>query len=166
MSKSARSGKKSLPVSAFDSACRSLSHRRLTEAEVRQRLSKKKYKAVEIDEAIGKLMDYRFIDDDNLIADYIRDRLNLSPRSLRMIQYELFRRGIEEDLFQRIVDRDFPDHDDVDAARRALNSRLKKLQASPPQSRRERALRFLHSRGFSYDVMEEVWREVDFGQDE
>ncbi|MBU1636519.1 RecX family transcriptional regulator, partial [bacterium] len=152
MTKSAPRGSKSPPISAFDAACRSLARRRLTEAEVRQRLEKK-YQPSEIAEAVIKLKEYHFIDDDALIVDYIKDRLNLSPRSVRMMQYELLRRGIAQEHFQRIFEQEFPDHDEVEAARQALKSRLKRLQSAPPQSRRERALRFLHSRGFNFEVI-------------
>jgi regulatory protein len=160
MTKSARGGSKALPRTAFDDACRSLARRRMTENEIRQRLAKR-HSQKEIDEAVGKLKEYRFIDDDALIVDYVKDRLKLSPRSARMMEFELSRRGIETDRFRHVFESEFPDYDEVEVARRALGSRLKRLKASKPQGRRERALRFLHSRGFSYEVMQEVWEEAD-----
>ncbi|TKJ37562.1 hypothetical protein CEE37_13680 [candidate division LCP-89 bacterium B3_LCP] len=160
MNKSARGGSKSPPPSAFDDACRSLARRRQTEAEIRKKLAKR-HSSAKIDEAIGKLKEYRFIDDDSLIADYSRDRINLSPRSVRMIEFELSRRGIDKEHFRRLFDAEFPDYDEVETARRALKPKLKTLMKSPAQGRREKALRFLHSRGFSYEVMVEVWGEVN-----
>lgn len=158
MSKSARGGPKSPPRTAFDDACRSLARRRLTEAELRQRLSRRHSEA-KIEEALEKLREYRFIDDNTLIADYARDRLKLSPRSQRLIGAELARRGIEPDDFRRVFQAEFPDYNELEVARRALQTKFKTLMKSPEQGRRERALRFLGSRGFSYDVMQEVWGE-------
>ncbi len=160
MNKSARGGSKSTPRTAFDDACRSLARRRQTEAEIRQKLARR-HKQTEIDDAVEKLKEYRFIDDDALIVDFSRDRLKLSPRSARMIEFELRRRGIDPDRFRQLFESEFPDYDEVEVARRALQTRLHSLMKSKTQGRRERALRFLHSRGFSYDVNVEVWEETE-----
>ncbi len=135
----------------------------MTEAEVRKRLSKR-HGPSEIEEAVAKLKEYRFIDDDALIVDYTKDRLTFSPRSARLIEFELSRRGIEPDHFRRVFTLEFLDYDEVEVARRALQTRLKRLQNSPTQSRRQRALRFLNSRGFSWEVISQVWGEVDSDQ--
>lgn len=158
----ARGGSRAVPRTAFDDACRALGRRRLTEAEVRQRLSRRHSEA-EINRAVKKLKEYRFLDDEALIADHSRDRLNYSPRSAELIEAELGRRGIEPQSFRRVFDREFPDYDELEMARRALQMQSKKLMNSTPQGRRERALRFLRSRGFSYDVMMEVWEEFRRG---
>lgn len=148
------------PRSAFDDACRSLARRRLTEAEIRQRLSRR-HEDKEIEPAIGKLKEYRFLDDDALVADYACDRLKNSPRSAELIEAELERRGIESEHFRRIFEREFPNYDELEVARRALRQHQRSLvsgsKKSPPQAQRERALRFLRSRGFSYEVMLEAW---------
>ena len=159
MNKSARGGSKSPPRSAFDDACRSLARRRLTEAEIRRRLLKRHCED-DINEALKKLKEYRFLDDEALIADYTRDRLKLSPRSAKLIEVELSRRGIEPDDFRRIFEREFPEYDELETAHRALVTKFKSLMKSTPQGRRERALRFLRSRGFSYEVMRAVWEEI------
>jgi regulatory protein len=160
MNKAVRGAKKKPLLSAFDDACRALGRRRLTETEVRKRLIKR-HSAPEIEEAVAKLKEYRFLDDDALIVDYTKDRLNFSPRSARLIEFELSRRGIDPDHFRRVFEKEFPDYDEVEVARRALKTRLKRLQDLPKQGRRQRALRFLSSRGFSWDVISEVWREVE-----
>ncbi len=117
----------------------------------------KRHSIAEVESALAKLKEYRFVDDESLAADHIRDRLKLSPRSARMIEFELVRRGIKPEIFRQVLNTEFPDHDDLDAARRALQSKLKTIAKHPPQGRRERALRFLSSRGFSYEVISEVW---------
>jgi SOS response regulatory protein OraA/RecX len=127
----------------------------LTEAEICQRLSRRHSEA-EIKTAIGKLREYRYLDDDTLIADYARDRLLHSPRSAELIEAELERRGIDPDHFRRIFETEFPDYDEREAARRAILSASKK---ATPQAQRDRALRFLRSRGFSYEVILEAWEE-------
>lgn len=160
MTKSASGGSKSPPRSAFDDACRALARRRLTEAEVCNRL-RRCHAESEINRAIEKLRGYRFLDDETLIVDYVRDRLKFSPRSAELIAAELSRRGIEPDDFRRIFEREFPDYDELETARRALDRQSKSLLKSKPQDRRQRTLRFLRSRGFSYEVMMEVWEECD-----
>lgn len=144
---------------AFDDACRALARRRLTEAELRARLARRHSEA-EIGKAMVKLREYRFVDDDALISDYVRDRLKLSPRSAELIEAELVRRGIEPENFRRVFEANFPEYDEMEVARRALQVKLKTLMKSPPQGRRERVLRFLSSRGFSYEVISDLWEAV------
>jgi regulatory protein len=134
----------------------------LTQAEIEQRLSRR-HDEREIKQAVRKLKEYRFLDDDVLIADFARDRLRHSPRSAELIEAELERRGIEPDHFRRVFAAEFPDYDELEVARAALRQHQRALTApskkSAPQAQRERALRFLRSRGFSYDVMLEAWEE-------
>ncbi|MCX6639402.1 MAG: regulatory protein RecX [bacterium] len=159
MSKSARGGTTSPPVNAFDAACRALARRCLTVAELQERL-KRRYPEEEVASAVGKLREYRYLDDDSLITDYIRDRMRFSPRSAELIEAELQRRGIESDHFRRIFDAEYPEYDEIEVARRAISPQMTLLKKTKAQSRREKALRFLRSRGFSYDVMMEVWEEI------
>jgi regulatory protein len=161
--KNERADKASPPRSAFDDACRILGRRRLTEPEVRARLARS-HSQKEIEEAVVKLREYRFLDDNALIADYSRGRMNTSPRSAGMIEAELERRGIPPEDFQRIFEQEFPDYDEFRTALQALKSHfrsaaLKSLAALPLQKRRDKVLRFLSSRGFSYEVMMEAWEE-------
>ena len=164
MPESARGGSATKPRTAFDDACRSLARRRLTETEVRQRLSRRHSEA-EIDAAIEKLKEYRFLDDESLIADYTRDRLQRSPRSAELIEAELQRRGIDPENFRRILEGEFPDYDELEVARRALETKSKSLMKSPLQGRRERALRFLRGRGFSYEAMLGAWEWFRVGRE-
>jgi regulatory protein len=154
--KAKSSDRPSLPRTAFDDALHSLARRRLTEAEIRSRLVRR-HGETEVEEAVAKLKDYRFLDDAALITDYTRDRLRLSPRSAELIEAELERRGIESDTFRSIFVAEFPDYEELEVARRALNSQAKALLKSPSQGRRERALRFLRNRGFSYEAMLQAW---------
>gem|GEM_PF-1661062 len=160
---SPRADSLSPPRTAFDDALRSLAYRRLSEGEVRERLGRK-HGAADVEEAVAKLKEYRFLDDDALIADYARDRLRHSPRSAELIEAELERRGIAAEHFRRIFAPAFPEYDPLETALYALKaqfkgSALKKLKESPPQSRREKVLRFLKSRGFDYETMQEAWEE-------
>lgn len=154
-------GSPALPRSAFDDACRFLGRRRLTESEIRARLAPR-YPEPQIEETVGKLKEYRFLEDEALIADHCRDRLNLTPRSRELLAAELERRGIDAELFQRIFQREFPSYDELTVAGQALtlqfrSSALTRLLKTPAQARREKVLRFLRSRGFSYEVMLEAW---------
>ncbi len=139
----------------------------MTEAEIRARLSRC-YTGSQVEEAMAKLKEYRFLDDEALITDYTRGRLHLSPRSARLICAELERRGIAEEDFLRVFRVEFPDYDEFQTALKALkdqfrSSALKSMSALPPQKSRDKVLRFLVSRGFSYEVMMAAWEEFRKG---
>lgn len=104
-----------------------------TENEVRQKLLNKGF--VDIEETISKLKDWKYIDDAEFAKNYVRSRSLTRPQSQKMLAFELKKKGLKVDV----------ETDDLAMAKVAL---AKKTTKTPEQK-----IRFLASRGFSWDTI-------------
>lgn len=126
-------------MSPLDRALRFLSYRPRTEKEIRDKLG------VDCsEEIISKLKSYGYINDEKYAEDYIESRIRSKPRSQKLILLELKRKGI----VMPMNDYRMP-MNDSQLAKKALEKK-KNLKT------REQAMRFLASRGFTWDVIEKT----------
>jgi len=106
-------------------------------AEIKTYLHKKTEDPELISKIMDKLVQSKFIDDVEFTNWYIESRSRSRPRSSRLLQLELKRKGIN------VV----PQVDDLKLAKLALTKK-KTLK------NRDQAIRFLASRGFSWGIIE------------
>ncbi|MBT3864868.1 regulatory protein RecX [Candidatus Peregrinibacteria bacterium] len=131
-----------------------LSRRRYTVLKLKKKLveySKEEHPA-EIQRVLARLKELRYLDDTEYAKDYISSRVELRPRGKFLIKRELRNRGLHPDLAERVAEETYPE-DEIEVAKRALQSKMKHLQKETPQKQREKAIRFLASRGFSIDTI-------------
>lgn len=144
--------KQNNPQTAFTKALKYLSYKNRSVKEVFDYLLKKGYDNKEINEAIEKLMEYKFIDDRNFSEVFVRDR-QIKGRSKRMIGYELKQKGVNKDLTESTLENA---QDDLKTAQEYIEKRLQQFQRLDPEKRKQRIVGRLQSRGYSWDVIKKV----------
>ena len=127
-----------------------LGYRARTEAEMRQRLSRKGFGETEIEATVTRLKASGLIDDAAFAKAWSDNRTSGSPRSAYIIKRELKPKGIDTDTADEAV----ASIDDSEAAVRAARPRLKRLQSLPPEEARRKLADFLRRRGFNWNVIE------------
>lgn len=130
--------------SATDTALRLLAQRSLSEAELRQRLAKREFPADAIDAAVQAMRGYRYLDDKKL-AESVRLAAERRGKGPQWIQATLRRRGVASHLAEQASLVDVQDQ--VAQASALLLQRFPK--GIGDARTRQRAFRFLCSRGFS-----------------
>jgi len=136
---------------AYLDALRLLARRELSEAQVRQRLTRKGHSADVIDAAIVRLREERALDDSR-VADAIA-RAGISHRrygKLR-IRMEIQRTGISTDIARRAIDAAFDGIDDDDLIEQALRKRLRGRDTIADDREFARLHRYLLRQGFDPD---------------
>ncbi len=128
--------------SALNSGLQLLARRPYSEKEVFEHLSRH-WPESDVNTAIAKLKELKFIDDDAFAAWYQESRLRSRPMSGKLLAFELKRKGI-------ITEYRTP-NTDYDLAQLAL-SKKKNLNY-------KQAMRFLASRGFSWSTIEGVLKK-------
>lgn len=126
--------------SALDRALRYLSYRPRSESEIRQHLG--------IDytpELASKLKKLNLVNDNEFAKWYIESRSRSRPRSARLLSLELKRKGLEIKNLKLEIS-------ELELAKNALKKK-------PNLKSREQTIRFLHSRGFSWDTIETVLKK-------
>jgi regulatory protein len=136
-----------------------LGYRPRSEAEIKQRLLRRGFEPACLEKAINRLKEQGLVDDAAFARFWRENRDTFSPRSRRLTQLELKRKGLSSHIIEEIIN----DIDDADSAYRAASSRARRLITSDYQDFRQRLGGYLGRRGFNYGIIKEiterVWKE-------
>ena len=105
----------------------------------------------EIKKVLPRLKELRYLDDTQYSKDFITTRTELKPKGRFMLQRELRKKGIHPDLAKRILEE--TEIDENANAIKALEKRIPSLSKEPPFKRKQKAMRFLASRGFNLEAI-------------
>ncbi len=139
---------------ALDAAYGLLTYRPRSEMEIRLRLRRRKVDQTTIGVVIAKLKEQRLVDDGLFARQWTENRQAHSPRSGRMVQWELRRKGITLEIATEAA----ATVDDDEAAYQAAAARAGRMRVADFETFRKRLGDFLLRRGFGYGV---VRRTVD-----
>jgi regulatory protein len=144
----------------LESALRLLSYRQRSEAELRDRLTRRRITAEIVSDTLQRLRSAGLLDDEEFARSWVASRNQRAPRSRRLAASELralgVTRGVVEEAAAAI--------DERDAAYRAAERRAHLLSALPYVEFRQRIGGLLLRRGFDYEIVREtvqkLWRDV------
>ena len=123
-----------------------LSRRDYAVLEARERLLNYGYREIEIDAALSRAIDARFLDDSRFATYFISERIRRGW-GRRKIEIELQRNGVDANDLPGYPVEFFSDDDELDRAIELLSR--KSIPAVRPQ---EKLIRHLMTKGFSYSV--------------
>jgi regulatory protein len=159
----------------LDAAARYLEARARSEAEVRGKLLRLGYRRELVDEAVGRLVDLRYLDDEAFARAWVDSRDRARPRGEHALRSELHIKGVDRAVIDAILGERRDDaalrapatgdgaspSADEEAAERLLARKLGPLQREPDaRKRRQKAYALLARSGFSPDVCAKVSRIV------
>ena len=125
-----------------------LARRELAEAQLRERLARRKFEPDDIDAAVARLRDEQAIDDRRTAVACARTQLQVKHRGrARVVQY-IQSLGIDRDLAREAVAEVFGDVDEDELLEHALNRRLRHGMALSDPAVFRRVHRYLLGQGF------------------
>jgi len=143
----------------MDAAVQFLSYRPRSESEVRQRLRRRGFDREVAEQVILKLKERRLIDDAAFAEFWMNNRLSFSPRSARLINLELRRKGVAAQTASGVVQSLDDEHSAYEAGLKAAH-RLSRLDYDDFH---RRLYDYLRRRGFNHDrckrAVESLWQE-------
>lgn len=144
-----------------EAALRLLAHRPRTEAELRQRLTRKGFDAGAADACIVELRERGLLDDAAFAEMFTRDRVRLNPRGRRRVLQELRGRGVEAEVAVTAMEGVLREEavDEVALAREAARRWRPRGGEEPPRARR-RLTGYLARRGFGSETVRAVVEEL------
>lgn len=134
-----------------------LSRKRYTVAELKKKLLlriKKYALADNPDAVINRCIEWKYLNDEEYACDYVKNRLQMRPRGVRLLKLELRKKGIESSIIQKAAEG--IEVDERQLAENLARKKISLLQRFPLKKRREKLFRFLSSRGFSYETIEAI----------
>ena len=137
---------------AYNQAIRFLGFRARSRAEIERYLNDKGYPADVVAETIGRLIEQRYLDDEEFARMWLEDRARFRPRGQMALQYELKQKGISKE----IVDAVLTDLDEDELAWAAVENQLRRWQNLEEQELRKKIIGFLSRRGFNYETAQHV----------
>ena len=126
-----------------------------TEAWMKKKLQEAGYPEEAVDYAMNFLKEYGFINDRAYAESYVRSYGNRKSR--RQLVYELSQKGVSQEEISEAFSQN--QVDDVENARQLLRKRLKG-NTGISYEEKGRLSAFLGRKGYSYDVINRVMREI------
>lgn len=141
---------------AFDVALDYLALRDRSEKEIVEYLKKrKKYPDAEAEEALGKLKEYGYINDEKF-ARGLAVSLFSSGRSSSVVRRELLKKGIDSALISEIITQVKPSFEDEVKIAYETIVRKYRLTSALDDKNKNRVISFLARRGYEWDVIRKV----------
>jgi regulatory protein len=149
-------------TSTYDRALKLLAFRARSVAELRRQLLRKGEPAPDVDAAIARLQDQKYLDDADFARQFARTKLIAAGTSRRRIVQELARRGVTRELANQAIS-ELRESDGIDpdaALRRVAEKKWKTLSRLDDFTRRRRLYAFLARRGFDVDEIKTVMKTL------
>jgi len=116
-----------------------------SEKKLREKLARKGFPPEEIDAAIARLIERRYLDDTDLCTQQFMYLYNESRSSVRQIFVKLMQRGFDKELIRSVVPLDTSERE-VRAAERVLAMKFK------PTDKKQKMMANLYQKGFAIDT--------------
>jgi regulatory protein len=141
---------------ALDAALRLLSYRPRAEQEIRTRLLRLDLPPDVVRSTIERLREYGYVNDAAFARAWVESRNLGTPRGRRVLRQELRGKGVDVDTVTEAVE----ELDETEAARQAAVKKARSLHGLEYQDFRNRLAGYLQRRGFGYDVIKPIIREL------
>jgi len=151
--------------SLFQKAANFISYRPRSEKEVRDYLSRKitsrvesptpqgcKQKVTLINQSIKRLKKSGLLNDFDFAKWWVGQRLEFRPKGRFALKAELFKKGIDRKIIDEIL-KNISSKEEVKAAKKIYEKAKRQLKSIEPKKKKERLIRRLSSRGFSWNII-------------
>lgn len=144
---------------AYQQAVQFLAKRKRTEAEVRNYLREKEVPEFAIQEAIHKLYEYKFLDDEDYAFSYVRTQMNTSDKGPELIMRELQQRGVGAILIEKAL-MEYPYEKQFEAALALCEKMAAKNNRDSRMVLKQKMEQLLLRKGYPYDMISSVIDEI------
>jgi regulatory protein len=150
---------------AFNRALHYLGFRMRSEFEVKQKLLEVGYGEAIVLEAIVKLRNLGFLNDETFSEALLETQKRSSSRGPRAIQQELQKKGIGKELQEQVLD-SYTEEEQVDIARKLAEKEASKKRSQSPSQTKQRIHNVLLRKGYSYEIIKQALENIDLSIDE
>ena len=139
----------------LETALKILSRKRASSREITTRLKKKGYTDDEIESALKYLEESHYIDDTELIVDYIRLLVEKKYYGPERVVSFLREKGFDTNLVRDTLERQYSEETYLQNARSLIEKKFKGLKLEDIKTR-QKIIRSLSYKGYGWDLIERV----------
>ena len=150
----------------MERALKLLSFKPRSIAELHERLLEKEWAEESIvDQVIARLIELRYLDDEQFAASYASSRLTVRPLGRTRLRRDLQRKKLPNEITEQTLDQLYDGNAEEKLIDRAISKRLR-LKGPPTSLEAAKKLfDYLMRRGFNYDLVRRKIREAGKGTD-
>lgn len=150
---------------ALHAGLRLLEVRPRSQAELRDRLTRKGFAPEAVAQALERLGELGLADDASFARFWIENRQEYRPRGVNALRDELRRKGLAKDLIAQALDESNQQDGEAERAHQLARAALHRYADAPDYHTFARRLGgYLQRRGFGFDTirpaLEALWREI------
>lgn len=141
----------------LDYSLKLLSIKSYSEKSILEKLIKKKFSTNEIAQTVKKLKEYAYINDEALAESLIKTGKTKLIGRIKL-SYNIYKKGINKQLTDELIDKFYTKEEEKDIAVRALNKKTVSLIKYKENNLifKKKLYDFLQGRGFSSDIIEDI----------
>ncbi len=146
-------------ISIYNYGISILSRLAKSEYELRLKMQDKGFAPELIDNAINRLKERKYLDDERYCEMFINDKINISKYGLRKIKEALFFKGIDKEIIEEKIKSISAE----DEEKRAFDLGKKKLISLKEEDTRKKAYKlsnYLISKGFEYETVKKAVKKL------
>jgi regulatory protein len=141
---------------AFNAAASFLKTRERSRKEIRDKLKTKEYSEGVIEKVLEKLERLDIVNDKRFAEMFVRDRMKLNPKGKKVLQMELAQKGIDRNITEEVLGEMLNNDNEIELAKKVLEKVEKKYSGLEEKARRDKIIKYLLGKGFSYNLIEKI----------
>ncbi|MFN0110803.1 MAG: regulatory protein RecX [Blastocatellia bacterium] len=142
-------------------ALRLLSFKPRSVTQMRERLLEKEWaEAAIVDQVVARLIELRYLDDEQFAASYASSRLTVRPLGKTRLRQDLQRKKLSREVTEQTLDQIYDGDAEEQLIDRAIAKRLRLKGAPTTPEAAKKLFDYLMRRGFSYDLVRRKVREA------
>lgn len=144
---------------AWECALRLLSIRAHCERDLTNKLRQRKFSGKIINAIINECKRLEFINDEKFAKEYISELLTKGS-GLKLIKSKLMQKGMPSGMIDAEIELINSTDTELESAKIAYRKKAPSLKKeTDPHKKQEKLYRYLFSKGFSYDIIQQIWED-------
>lgn len=144
---------------AFNTAIQYLSHRMRSEGEIRAHLEKKEIAEPVIQEAIHKLYEYKFLNDEEFASAFVRTQMNTTDKGPALIRTELKEKGLSPAVIEMAI-KEYPVEIQIEKAAQLGQKYAAKNQKDSSRVLKQKIEQLLVRKGYPFSVISIAMEDI------
>lgn len=131
-------------------------------SELKDRLKRKEFSSQSVEQCLSELSEKGYLNDADFAHRYVRTRLKQKALGESMMRMELRKKGLSNDLIEKSIQSVYGDETALTMALDVARKKMANYKKLEPQKVRQKLFFFLSQRGFSQNVIREVFKTMKF----
>lgn len=146
-------------ISVYNYGISVLSRRANSEYELRLKMQDKGFDSQLIDNAIIKLKEQKYLDDERYCEMFINDKINISKYGTRKIKEALYYKGINKEIIEEKI-KNISTEDEEERAFKLGEKKLISIKEEDTLKKGRKLSNYLIGKGFEYETVKKAVRNL------